>query len=107
MSYGAISKEAHETIAIAMNRLGSTSNSGEGGEDVARFKTIAKWRQHELRSKNKLHLARFWCNCKLPHSCKGCKLNAQVAKPGEGGQLPGKKGIPLKSGEARHSHSRR
>ena len=40
MSYGAISKEAHEAIAIAMNRLGSTSNSGEGGEDVARFKPL-------------------------------------------------------------------
>ena len=40
MSYGAISKEAHETIAIAMNRLGSTSNSGEGGEDAARFKPL-------------------------------------------------------------------
>ena len=48
MSYGAISKEAHEAIAIAMNRLGSTSNSGEGGEDVARFKPLPNGDSHEL-----------------------------------------------------------
>ena len=49
MSYGSISQEAHEALAIAMNRIGGKSNTGEGGEDPERYKCAAEWRQQELR----------------------------------------------------------
>ncbi|KZY30148.1 glutamate synthase large subunit [Oleiphilus sp. HI0068] len=86
MSLGALSPEAHEALAVAMNRLGGRSNSGEGGEDAARFGT-------EKRSKIKqIASGRFGVT---PHYLRNADVLqikvAQGAKPGEGGQLPGGK----------------
>ena len=102
MSYGAISKEAHETIAIAMNRLGSTSNSGEGGEDVARFKPLPNG--DSLNSEVKqIASGRFGVTANYLIHAKELQIKcAQGAKPGEGGQLPGKKVYP-EIAKARHS----
>lgn len=102
MSYGAISKEAHEAIAIAMNRLGSTSNSGEGGEDVARFKPLPNG--DSLNSEVKqIASGRFGVTANYLIHAKELQIKcAQGAKPGEGGQLPGKKVYP-EIAKARHS----
>ncbi len=102
MSYGAISKEAHEAIAIAMNRLGSTSNSGEGGEDVARFKPLPNG--DSLNSEVKqIASGRFGVTANYLLHAKELQIKcAQGAKPGEGGQLPGKKVYP-EIAKARHS----
>ena len=102
MSYGAISKEAHETIAIAMNRLGSTSNSGEGGEDVARFKPLPNGDSMNSEVKQ-IASGRFGVTANYLIHAKELQIKcAQGAKPGEGGQLPGKKVYP-EIGKARHS----
>ena len=102
MSYGAISKEAHEAIAIAMNRLGSTSNSGEGGEDVARFKPLPNGESLNSEVKQ-IASGRFGVTANYLIHAKELQIKcAQGAKPGEGGQLPGKKVYP-EIAKARHS----
>ena len=102
MSYGAISKEAHETIAIAMNRLGSTSNSGEGGENSARFKPLPNGDSMNSEVKQ-IASGRFGVTANYLIHAKELQIKcAQGAKPGEGGQLPGKKVYP-EIGKARHS----
>jgi glutamate synthase domain-containing protein 2/glutamate synthase domain-containing protein 1/glutamate synthase domain-containing protein 3 len=91
MSYGSISKEAHETIAIAMNRLGGRSNSGEGGEDPARYAPLPNG--DTLRSKIKqVASGRFGVTIDYLINADELQIKmAQGAKPGEGGQLPGHK----------------
>lgn len=102
MSYGAISKEAHEAIAIAMNRLGSTSNSGEGGEDVDRFKLLPNGDSMNSEVKQ-IASGRFGVTANYLINAKELQIKcAQGAKPGEGGQLPGKKVYP-EIAKARHS----
>ena len=102
MSYGAISKEAHEAIAIAMNRLGSTSNSGEGGEDVDRFKPLPNGDSMNSEVKQ-IASGRFGVTANYLIHAKELQIKcAQGAKPGEGGQLPGKKVYP-EIAKARHS----
>lgn len=102
MSYGAISKEAHEAIAIAINRLGSTSNSGEGGEDVARFKPLPNGDSMNSEVKQ-IASGRFGVTANYLINAKELQIKcAQGAKPGEGGQLPGKKVYP-EIAKARHS----
>ncbi|GIO21843.1 glutamate synthase large subunit [Oceanobacillus sp. J11TS1] len=94
MSFGSISKEAHETLAIAMNRLGGKSNSGEGGEDKARFTADANG---DLRSSAIKQVAsgRFGVTSNYLVNAKELQIKvAQGAKPGEGGQLPAEKVYP-------------
>ncbi|GAB3229312.1 glutamate synthase large subunit [Glycomyces halotolerans] len=90
MSYGALSQEAHETLAIAMNRLGGRSNSGEGGEDIDRLY------DPERRSAIKqVASGRFGVTSEYLATADAIQIKmAQGAKPGEGGQLPGKKVHP-------------
>lgn len=89
MSYGALSKEAHECIATAMNRLGSMSNTGEGGEDAARFHTEKNDGIKQVAS------ARFGVTSDyLIHADELQIKCSQGAKPGEGGHLPGNKVYP-------------
>ena len=91
MSYGSISKEAHETLAIAMNRIGGRSNTGEGGEDSSRFKPDAAG---DLRrsSVKQVASARFGVTANYLVNADELQIKmAQGAKPGEGGQLPGHK----------------
>jgi glutamate synthase (ferredoxin) len=89
MSYGSISQEAHETLAIAMNRLGGRSNCGEGGEDPARYGTERNSRIKQVAS------GRFGVTSHYLVSCDDLQIKmAQGAKPGEGGQLPGHKVYP-------------
>jgi glutamate synthase (ferredoxin) len=94
MSFGSISKEAHEAIAIAMNRLGAKSNSGEGGEDPARY--IPDKNGDSRCSANKqVASGRFGVTSEYLVSAKEIQIKmAQGAKPGEGGQLPGRKVYP-------------
>ncbi|MCF0156136.1 MAG: glutamate synthase large subunit, partial [Veillonella sp.] len=102
MSFGAISKEAHEAIAIAMNRLGCTSNSGEGGEDASRFVPLANGDSTNSEVKQ-IASGRFGVTTNyLVHAQELQIKCAQGAKPGEGGQLPGKKVSP-DIARARHS----
>ncbi|MGH3264090.1 MAG: FMN-binding glutamate synthase family protein, partial [Trebonia sp.] len=94
MSYGSISAEAHETLAIAMNRLGARSNSGEGGEDVNRFDRDPNgdWRRSAIKQ---VASARFGVTSHYLTNCSDIQIKmAQGAKPGEGGQLPGYKVYP-------------
>src|SRR5246500_5306056 len=91
MSFGSISKEAHETLAIAMNRLGGMSNTGEGGEDPRRFKRDANG---DLRRSAIKQVAsgRFGVTAHYLVNADELQIKmAQGAKPGEGGQLPGHK----------------
>jgi len=91
MSFGSISREAHETLAIAMNRLGAGSNSGEGGEDIARYAPLANGDSMKSRVKQ-VASARFGVTSNyLVHSDELQIKMAQGTKPGEGGQLPGYK----------------
>lgn len=94
MSFGSISKEAHECMAIAMNRLGGKSNTGEGGEDPARYKTLPNG--DSLRSAIKqVASARFGVTSEYLVNADEIQIKmAQGAKPGEGGQLPGRKVYP-------------
>ena len=86
MSFGSISREAHETLAIAMNRLGGRSNTGEGGEDSARFGT------DRMSAIKQVASARFGVTTEYLVNAKELQIKiAQGAKPGEGGQLPGDK----------------
>ncbi len=94
MSYGSISQEAHETLAIAMNRIGGKSNSGEGGEDVERFTPDANG---DLRRSAIKQVAsgRFGVSSNYLTNADEIQIKmAQGAKPGEGGQLPGHKVKP-------------
>ena len=102
MSYGALSKEAHETLAIAMNRLGAKSNSGEGGEDPER--NVPSPNGDSRRSAvRQVAAGRFGVTSEyLVHADDIQIKMAQGAKPGEGGQLPGKKVYPWIA-KTRHS----
>ncbi|MEP0212893.1 MAG: glutamate synthase large subunit [Cellulophaga sp.] len=94
MSYGSISKEAHENLAIAMNRIGGKSNSGEGGEDAERFykNETGDWRNSAIKQ---VASGRFGVTSNYLTSAKEIQIKmAQGAKPGEGGQLPGPKVNP-------------
>ncbi len=102
MSYGSISAEAHETLAIAMNRLGGRSNSGEGGEAVSRFEREPNgdWRRSAIKQ---VASGRFGVTSHYLTNCTDIQIKmAQGAKPGEGGQLPGHKVYPWVA-EVRHS----
>jgi glutamate synthase (ferredoxin) len=95
MSYGSISKEAHETLAIAMNRIGGKSNTGEGGEDPERY----AWTNDRGDSKNsaikQVASGRFGVTSQYLVNARELQIKmAQGAKPGEGGQLPGLKVYP-------------
>jgi glutamate synthase domain-containing protein 2/glutamate synthase domain-containing protein 1/glutamate synthase domain-containing protein 3 len=91
MSFGSISKEAHETIARAMNRLGAWSNSGEGGEDPARYQREANGDLLKSRVKQ-VASGRFGVTTEYLINADELQIKvAQGAKPGEGGQLPGHK----------------
>ena len=90
-SFGSISKEAHETLAIAMNRIGAKSNTGEGGEDPARYVPDPNGDRRESAIKQ-VASGRFGVNSNyLTHATDLQIKMAQGAKPGEGGQLPGHK----------------
>jgi len=90
MSLGSISPEAHECLAEAMNRIGGRSNSGEGGEDAARFGTLKNSKIKQIAS------GRFGVTPAYLRSAEELQIKvAQGAKPGEGGQLPGHKVSPL------------
>jgi len=94
MSYGSISKEAHETLAIAMNRLGARSNSGEGGEDPERAVPDPDGTDRRSRIKQ-VASGRFGVTSFYLVSADDLQIKiAQGAKPGEGGQLPGEKVYP-------------
>ncbi len=91
MSFGSISKEAHETLAIAMNRIGARSNTGEGGEDAARFLPDADGKLRRSAIKQ-VASARFGVTTHYLVNADDLQIKiAQGAKPGEGGQLPGHK----------------
>jgi glutamate synthase (NADPH/NADH) large chain len=94
MSYGSISKEAHENLAIAMNRIGGKSNSGEGGEDRKRFQPSINGDSRNSAIKQ-VASGRFGVTSHYLSSAKEIQIKmAQGAKPGEGGQLPGEKVLP-------------
>ena len=102
MSYGSISQEAHETIAIAMNRLGGKSNTGEGGEDPARYRRDANGDLRRSAIKQ-VASARFGVTSEYLVNADDLQIKmAQGAKPGEGGQLPGHKVYPWIA-KVRHS----
>jgi glutamate synthase domain-containing protein 2/glutamate synthase domain-containing protein 1/glutamate synthase domain-containing protein 3 len=91
MSYGSISREAHETLAIAMNRIGGKSNTGEGGEDPVRFVPDANGDRRSSAIKQ-VASGRFGVTSEYLVSAQELQIKmAQGAKPGEGGQLPGHK----------------
>lgn len=91
MSFGSISKEAHETLAIAMNRLGGMSNSGEGGEDPARYKRLPNG-DSLCSAIKQIASGRFGVTIEYLANARELQIKiAQGAKPGEGGQLPGDK----------------
>lgn len=103
MSYGSISKEAHESLAVAMNRIGGKSNTGEGGEDPERY----TWTNDRGDSKNsaikQVASGRFGVTSLYLSQARELQIKmAQGAKPGEGGQLPGKKVYPWIA-KVRHS----
>ncbi len=91
MSYGSISKEAHEALAIAMNRIGGRSNTGEGGEDPSRFQTMENGDSKRSAIKQ-VASGRFGVTTEYLVNADEIQIKvAQGAKPGEGGQLPGHK----------------
>ena len=94
MSYGSISREAHENLAIAMNRIGGKSNSGEGGEDRKRFQKDINGDSRNSAIKQ-VASGRFGVTSHYLTNAKEIQIKmAQGAKPGEGGQLPGEKVLP-------------
>jgi glutamate synthase (NADPH/NADH) large chain len=102
MSYGSISQEAHETLAIAMNRLGGKSNTGEGGEDPERYTKMSNGDSKRSAIKQ-VASARFGVTSEYLVNADDLQIKmAQGAKPGEGGQLPGNKVYPWIA-KTRHS----
>ena len=102
MSHGALSKEAHETLAIGMNRIKGASCSGEGGEDAKRFKVMDSGDSANSRVKQ-IASARFGVTINYLNNCNEIEIKmAQGAKPGEGGQLPGFK-VTEEIAKLRHS----
>ncbi len=102
MSHGALSKEAHETLAIGMNRIKGASCSGEGGEDEKRFKVMDDGDSANSRVKQ-IASARFGVTINYLNNCNEIEIKiAQGAKPGEGGQLPGFK-VTNEIARLRHS----
>jgi glutamate synthase (NADPH/NADH) large chain len=102
MSYGSISAEAHETLAIAMNRIGAKSNTGEGGEDPERFTPMANG-DSKRSSIKQVASGRFGVTSEYLVNADDLQIKmAQGAKPGEGGQLPGHKVYPWVA-KTRHS----
>jgi len=102
MSFGSISKEAHETLAIAMNRIGGRSNTGEGGEDEVRFERDPNgdWRRSAVKQ---VASGRFGVTTHYLVNAEELQIKiAQGAKPGEGGQLPGHK-VDQEIARVRHS----
>jgi glutamate synthase domain-containing protein 2/glutamate synthase domain-containing protein 3 len=102
MSFGSISRESHENLAIAMNRIGGKSNTGEGGEDPDRFKPDASgdWRRSAIKQ---VASGRFGVTTEYLINADELQIKmAQGAKPGEGGQLPGHK-VDDYVGKIRHS----
>ncbi len=94
MSYGSISKEAHQSLAIAMNRLGAKSNTGEGGEEPERFYPLENGDSRNSAIKQ-IASGRFGVTSEYLVNAKELQIKmAQGAKPGEGGQLPGNKVYP-------------
>jgi len=94
MSYGSISKEAHENLAVAMNRIGGKSNTGEGGEDPARYQPLANGDSRNSAIKQ-VASGRFGVTSEYLVNARELQIKmAQGAKPGEGGQLPGTKVYP-------------
>ena len=102
MSFGSISREAHETLAIAMNRLGGMSNSGEGGEDPARYEPLPNGDSRSSAIKQ-IASGRFGVTAEYLVNARDLQIKiSQGAKPGEGGQLPGHK-VNDEIGRVRHS----
>ena len=102
MSYGSISQEAHETLAIAMNRIGGKSNTGEGGEDPIRFKPLPNGDSKRSAIKQ-VASGRFGVTSEYLVNSDEIQIKiAQGAKPGEGGELPGSKVYPWVA-KVRHS----
>ncbi len=102
MSYGSLSKEAHECLAVAMNRLGGKSNTGEGGEDSERFKILENGDSKNSAIKQ-VASGRFGVTSNYLVNAREIQIKmAQGAKPGEGGQLPGLKVYP-EIARVRHS----
>ncbi len=102
ISLGALSPEAHETLSIAMNRIGAKSDSGEGGEDPARYKPRRNGDNASSAIKQ-IASGRFGVTAEFLNNCREIEIKiAQGAKPGEGGQLPGIK-VSALIGRLRHS----
>ncbi len=102
MSFGSISRESHETLAIAMNRIGAMSNSGEGGEDPARYKPM-KNGDSKCSAIKQVASGRFGVTNEYLVNAREIQIKiAQGAKPGEGGQLPGHK-VEKEIARVRHS----
>ncbi len=102
MSFGSLGKEAHETIAIAMNRLGGRSNSGEGGEDPERYRILPNGDDRSSRIKQ-VASGRFGVTPEYLVQAEELQIKiAQGAKPGEGGQLPGHK-VSAEIARVRHT----
>ncbi|PVV02203.1 hypothetical protein BB560_003349 [Smittium megazygosporum] len=102
MSYGSISYEAHTTLAVAMNKLGGKSNSGEGGEDRERYKKLENG-DHRRSAIKQVASGRFGVTSEYLVNADELQIKiAQGAKPGEGGELPGDK-VTGKIAETRHS----
>ncbi|MEP5937827.1 MAG: glutamate synthase large subunit [Erythrobacter sp.] len=102
MSFGSISHEAHSTLAIAMNRIGGRSNTGEGGEEPARFTALENGDSMRSRIKQ-VASGRFGVTTEYLANSDDIQIKmAQGAKPGEGGQLPGHK-VDKRIGAVRHS----
>ncbi|MEB3416504.1 glutamate synthase large subunit [Alteriqipengyuania sp. WL0013] len=102
MSFGSISHEAHSTLAVAMNRIGGRSNTGEGGEEPERFQPLANGDSMRSRIKQ-VASGRFGVTTEYLVNSDDIQIKmAQGAKPGEGGQLPGHK-VDKRIGKVRHS----
>lgn len=102
MSFGSISREAHETLAVTMNRIGGMSNSGEGGEDPERFKPLPNG-DSKCSAIKQIASGRFGVTIEYLANAKELQIKiAQGAKPGEGGQLPGHK-VNEEIAQVRHS----
>jgi glutamate synthase (NADPH/NADH) large chain len=102
MSYGSISKEAHETLALAMNAIGAKSNTGEGGEEAERFRMLPNGKSKRSAIKQ-VASGRFGVTTEYLVNADVMQIKiAQGAKPGEGGQLPGHK-VDAKIAKVRHS----